>query len=293
MSNTLLPMSMLSPMLANTKVNRIRKQLLQELKVLKQEMDSLPEGSLYITKNRRWVSFYLHRNGRSRGITADESLIYSLARRHYLSLLNRFLEDLLLNIGCDISSESFSRFLSEIEDLFKKFEKGNLDIDRITMTANQYIWNSNRESQKPTRREELIYPTIGRVYMRSKSEQTLGNLLERLHIPYRYETTVRINGISYHPDFIIMLPNNRLIIIEHVGRMDLDVYNDSLVTRLKAYDNIGLLIGRDVFFTFERDTRDESIAKEILYQTLVSTPSDNPLLKKVAMKAGCTFPEND
>lgn len=291
MNNTLLPMTLLSPMLANTNVNRIRKQLMQELKVLKQELDSLPEGSLYITKNRRWVSFYLYRNGRSRGITSDESLIYSLARRQYLTLLIRFLEDLLMNIGCDLSSNSFSRFLSELENLFHKFEKGKLDIDRITMTANQFIWNSDRQSQKPTRREELIYPTIGRVYMRTKSEQTLGNLLERLHIPYRYETTVRINGIPYHPDFIIMLPNGRLIIIEHVGRMDLDEYNDRLVTRLKAYDSIGLLIGRDVFFTFERDTRDESIAKEVLYQAFVSTPSDNQLLKKVAMKAGCSFPD--
>lgn len=286
-------MSLFSPMLANTKVNRIRKQLLQELNMLKQELESLPEGSLYITKNRRWVSFYRHCNGHSQGITKDKPLIYSLARRHYLALLTEFLEDLLVSIGGDLSAESFSRFLSELEELFKKFEKGNLDIDRITMTANQYIWNSNRESQKQTHREDLIYPTIGRVYMRTKSEQTLGNLLERLHIPYRYESTVRINGIPYHPDFLIMLPNDRLIIIEHVGRMDLDEYNDGLVSRLKAYDSVGLLIGRDVFFTFELDTRDESILKELLYQAFVSTPSDNQLLKKTAMKAGCVFPHNN
>ena len=129
--------------------------------------------------------------------------------------------------------------------------------------------------------------------MRTKSEQTLGNLLERLHIPYRYETTVRINGIDYHPDFLIMLPNGRLIIIEHTGRMDLDEYNDSLIARLKAYDSIGLLIGRDIFFSFERDTRDEAIAKEVLFQTLVSTPSDNTFLRKVAIRAGCRFDNHD
>ena len=204
-------------------------------------------------------------------------------------MLIQFYESFLDDIAGNLTSHPFTMLLNKLDALFTRLERGGLDIDRITMTPNQYIWNSDRESQKPTRREELIYPTIGRVYMRTKSEQMLGNLLERLHIPYRYETTVRINGINYHPDFIIMLPNDRLIIIEHTGRMDLEDYDDSLVARLQAYNSIGLLIGRDVFFTFENDTRDEAIAKEILFQTFTSTPSENIYLRNVAIHAGCCF----
>jgi len=155
------------------------------------------------------------------------------------------------------------------------------------MTTNQLIWNSDCNSKSNHYREDLIYPTAGRVYMRSKSEQALGNLLEQLHIPYRYEAVIIINGIAYHPDFIIMLPSGRLIIIEHTGRLDLKKYNEDLLYRLQAYNDASLLIGRDVFFTFERDTRDNAILKEVLFQILTSVPSDNMFLRKVAVRAGC------
>ena len=282
-------MSLLSPKLANSKITRVRKQLEQELGTLKSELASLPEGKLYITNSRKWPVFYMRANGQTHGITKNKKLIYQLARRHYITLLICFIEDLLEDLCCDITAHSFMRLLADIDSLFDKFEKGNLDIDRITMTANQYIWNSDRHSKKPTRREELIYPTAGRVFMRTKSEQMLGNLLEKLHIPYRYESPLRINNITYHPDFIIMLPNDRLIIIEHVGRLDLQDYDESLVYRLQAYDQIKLFIGRDVFFTFENDTRDEILTKEILFQAFVSTPSDNRYLKSIAARAGCRF----
>lgn len=289
MKSSLIPLSLRTVMLARSKTNRISIQLKQELDNLKQELNTLPQGRLIIKRNRKWVLFYHNLNDQQRSITKNKELIYQLARRQYISLLIELLEEFIDDTSCDLSTPPFSKLMAEIDVLFKRFERGSLDIDRITMTPNQYIWNADRESKKPTRREELIYPTIGRIYMRSKSEQTLGNLLERLHIPYRYEALIRINGINYYPDFIIMLSNDRLIIIEHAGRMDLEKYDESLVARLKAYDSIGLLIGRDVFFSFERDTRDETIAKEVLFQTLVSTPSDNNFLKSVAIRAGCCF----
>ena len=289
MRRDLLPMSLISPMLANTKVCRVQKQLEQELAVLKTELTSLPKGTLYITKSRKWPVFYRRLNGKTQGISKNKTLIYQLARRQYITLLICFIEDLLEDICCDFSAPSLARHLSNSDALLNKFEKGNLDIDRITMTPNQYIWNSDRESKKPTRREELIYPTTGRVYMRTKSEQMLGNLLEKLHIPYRYESPLRINGITYHPDFMIMLPNDRLIIIEHVGRLDLREYDESLVDRLQVYDKINLFIGRDVFFSFENDTRDDALAKEVLFQAFVSTPSDNHFLQNIAIQAGCRF----
>lgn len=289
MKVTFIPLSLRSLMLAKVKATRIRNQLKQEVDRLKQEQNSLPKGRLIIRRNRKWILFYKYMNGQQKGITKDKVLIYQLARRQYITLLIELLEEFIDDMNCDLSFLPFSKLIAEIDILFKRFERGNLDMDRITMTPNQYIWNSDRESKKPTRRDELIYPTTGRIYMRSKSEQMLGNLLERLHIPYRYESPVRINGITYHPDFIIMLPNDRLIIIEHAGRMDLENYDDSLVARLQAYDSIGLLIGRDVFFSFERDTRDEAIAKEVLFQTIVSTPSDNQFLRNAAIQAGCRF----
>ena len=278
-----------TPMLARTEIKRIQLQLEQELESLQKELNNLPEGSLYIYKRQKWVTFYMRSNGQTRSIARDKDLIYGLARRAYVSLLIRFISEFLVCLRSDYSNIRYDLFLAEFDALFHKYERGDLDIDRITMTSNQYIWNSDHHSENPNRREELKYPTIGRVYMRSKSEQALGNLLERLHIPYRYESELVINGIAYHPDFIIMLPSGRLFIIEHVGRLDLRKYNEDLILRLLSYNDIGLLIGRDVFFTFERDTQDDVILKEVLFQILTSTPSDNKYLRRIATKAGCHF----
>ena len=123
--------------------------------------------------------------------------------------------------------------------------------------------------------------------MRSKSEQRIGDLLEELRIAYRYEPELTINNRTYHPDSVIMLPSGRLVILEHVGRMDLRQYNEDLVTRLQAYDSIGLMIGRSVFFTFEHDTKDEVLLKEIVFQIITANPPWNRILQSIAAKAGC------
>ena len=289
MKKDILPMSLLAPILAQNRTKGIAQHLKAQLESLKTEYHSLPPGQLYIKKNRKWLVYYVKHNGQLRGIGKNTTLIYQLARRQYLALLIHFIGELLDEINYDDSDHTISRFLPRFDELFQRFEKGLLDIDRITMTPNQYIWNSDRSSKKNTRRDDLIYPTNGRIYMRTKSEQMLGNLLEKLHIPYRYEFPLYINGITYHPDFIIMLPDDQLIIIEHAGRLDLGEYNDALVERLKAYNSIGLLIGRDVFFTFERDTRDETIAKEVLFQAFSATPSNNRYLRRAANQVGCHF----
>ena len=278
-----------TPMLARAEIKRIQIQLEKELEVLQNELKNLPEGSLYIYNNRKWIIFYHRNHGHVHGISKDMNLVYALARRQYILLLIQFIIEFLTGLSHDYSNMEFDSLLSKFDTLFSKYERGKLDIDRITMTSNQYIWNSDRHSKTPKRREELKYPTVGRIYMRSKSEQSLGNLLEKLHIPYRYEAELVINGIAYHPDFIIMLPSGRMLIIEHVGRLDLRKYNEDLILRLLSYNDIGLLIGRDVFFTFERDTRDEVVLKEVLFQILTATPSDNKYLQRIAVRAGCHF----
>ena len=159
----------------------------------------------------------MRKDGVTRGISRDKNLVYKLARRQFIDFNMRLIKEYLDDPFDEYFSGVINTFLAEFKTMISKFEMAGLDIDRITMTPNQYIWNSDRESKKPTFREDLVYPTIGRIYMRTKSEQALGNLLERLHIPYRYETPLNINGITYHPDFIIMLPSGRLIIIEHTG----------------------------------------------------------------------------
>ena len=275
--------------LLKAEIESVNDCLQQYLSGIARELTILPGGKLYIRYRNCRPTFCNYQNGKIHGITKRTDLIHQLARRRLLLLQKSLIEQLLTVGWTPASFYAIQKQHKEMKDLLLLYADAGLDIDRIVMTPNQLIWNSNRHSQKRNRTEGLIYPTKGRVYMRSKSEQIIGNLLELLHIPYRYEPRIRINNIDYHPDFIIMLPTDKLVILEHVGRMDLAQYNEGLIARLQAYDSANLLIGRDVFLSFEHDTRDEELLLKVLFQMLASNPKNNKYLLYTAKDAGCSL----
>lgn len=282
----------LVPALAEVQVGRISKGLNKELFRIKEEVSSLPKGKLYIRNRNNRIQFNHRLDGKVIGITNFPEKVYELARSQYLQLHMQLLEQLLEEGWTTETKRIISTISPQIEELLNRYESAGLDIERITMTVNQRIWNSERHSQKENRKQDLIYPTRGGIYMRTMSERSIGNLLEELHIPYRYETRITINNRSYHPDFTIMLPDGRLVILEHVGRMDLKEYNEDLIYRLQAYNSIGLMIGRHVFMTFSFDVREEARVKEVLFQMLTADPPWNKYLVRVARSAGCKVKES-
>jgi len=275
------------PILAMNQVGRINKGLQEESHRLRKEISTLPKGKLFIRYRNNHIQFNKRVKEKDKGITNFPETVHQLARRQYLQLHMQLLNQILEEGWTTETERMISAIYPQIESLLKKYEDAGLDIEQITMTPNQRIWNSDRHSQKENRREELIYPTRGNVYMRTQSERFIGNLLEMLHVPYRYETRITISNRSYHPDFMIMLPDGRLVILEHVGRMDLREYDEDLIIRLQAYDSIGLMIGRTVFMTFNHDVREEARVKEVVFQMLTSNPPWNKTLISVARRAGC------
>lgn len=264
-------------------------RIIRELKQYQNEVETIPEGKLYTRYKNNSPYFSERCNSNVKGITRKTDRVYELARRTYLLLLINLLQ-FILDKGCQSLYDSlFLEKVSRIKQLLSSYEKSGLNIERIIFTRNQLIWNSNRQSQSNFHVEALRYSTSGGIRMRSKSEQLIGTILELLGIPYRYEPSLIINGIVYHPDFVIMLPDNRLIIIEHAGRMDLENYNDRLISRLQAYDYAGLHIGCNVFLTFENDTRSDKLVKEILMKIYVSDAKENRHLTRMATDAGCNM----
>ena len=283
------PRVLISPSVFNSKVSSINDCLSQYLLCITKEADTLPEGTLCVRYRNDLPNFTKVLNRKVYGITKQPSLIYQLARRQFLTLQILILKQILKEGWTSSTTAVIKEKCNEIDALLTKYERAELDIDKIVMTPNQRIWNSVRHSQKPDYQEGLIYPTNGRVFMRSKSEQAIGNLLERFHIPYRYESRLRINNIDFHPDFIIMLPTDRLLILEHVGRMDLADYNKGFISRLQSYNSSHLLIGRDVFLSFEHDTRDEESLMKVIFQMLTANPVNHRALIYAARNAGCNI----
>ena len=91
--------------------------------------------------------------------------------------------------------------------------------------------------------------------VRSKSEMIIADLLYQLHIPYKYECPVRLQGLGVvHPDFTILnMRTRKEILWEHCGRMDDPDYLYKAYERQAAYTKNGYFQGKNIIYTFETD----------------------------------------
>ncbi len=89
--------------------------------------------------------------------------------------------------------------------------------------------------------------------VRSKSEVLIADKLKKLGIPYRYECELCLkNGITIFPDFTILnVRTRRVLYYEHLGRMDDPDYIAKTVRRMEWYRENGILIGDQLFITWE------------------------------------------
>lgn len=233
--------------------------LKRELALLSNELKNIKTGSLYIDHSNGRTFFIEYRKGERKRITKQPHRIYGLARREYIKGRINYLK---------------TGDCSEIKKSLEKFHHAGLDISRIVMTRPQRKLISESYERKQNRSDDLIYKSPGGIYFRSKSEMLIGTLLEELHIPYRTEPRLFLNGIVFHPDFMIMLPDNRLAILEHCGRTDLDEYLINMLERLRTYEANGLTLGVSVFVTFEQHTVSQENVMEIIDKIIRSSIPD-------------------
>ena len=89
--------------------------------------------------------------------------------------------------------------------------------------------------------------------MRSKSEVIIANLLDRLHIEYKYEKPLRLKRLGIvHPDFTILdIKNRREIYWEHLGMLDDQVYRNNAISKIRAYEDSKYYVGENLIVTEE------------------------------------------
>ena len=105
--------------------------------------------------------------------------------------------------------------------------------------------------------EGLRFEGARGMMVRSKSEVFISEALQEAGLPFRYECElVLADGTTIYPDFTVYLPEeNRLIFIEHFGRMDDPGYVVKNLRRLQRYADSGIILGYDLFYTVETQTR--------------------------------------
>lgn len=134
----------------------------------------------------------------------------------------------------------------------------------VILPPEAIVWQQKLETEKakyePYKPEQLKHPTLKGIYVRSKSEAIIANMLFTAGIPFVYEAPIFINGEMVLPDFTILslIDLKTVILIEHQGMVFDDDYAAKFIRSLKLYLQSDWIPNKDLFFTFDdaRETLD-------------------------------------
>lgn len=109
--------------------------------------------------------------------------------------------------------------------------------------------------------------------VRSKSEKILADYFYRNNILYQYEKPLYLKGYgTVYPDFTFLSKKTRKEIYwEHEGMMDKPEYAKSAVKKIESYQRNGIHLGERLILTFETELTvlNSQIAEELVEKYLV------------------------
>lgn len=236
----------------------LRDGLNDQLLDLNSELESLPEGKLYIyQKNGKY--YYCqripkggHRKKEHRiAITKDSDAVLALVRKTFVE---KAVENIKNNIGeLNRAIENYSpiseeRVMKSFCVKYPELAKGIYYGDR-----NPDEWESGYV--QPVFYEES-YKSISAKgeNMRSGGEMYITSRLDHFGIPYRYEDDTGIPDLKYAPDLKILRPRDRKIIYwEHFGKVTDYEYVLNNIGKVKDYISYGIKPWDNLIMTFSNE----------------------------------------
>jgi len=224
-----------------------------EIHTIREELDKLPMG--FLTKHVN--TYYVVIGATRKGITKNKQKIMQLARKAYLSQRLRNLEwnfALVKKQTGRFKTEDPAEIIRGLASVYQTlpayyfFHTSANDIYKGISTGNN---ESKDEALNP---EGLFYYTESGLRVRSKSERTIAEALDKNEIPYEYEAALALNGTRKYPDFSIRQPyNGKLILWEHFGLMDNNDYRMNSADKIALYVKCGFYPNDNLICTYEHD----------------------------------------
>lgn len=234
------------------------------LKTSKQQSLLLPKGTLRCTSSNGADQYYVDGEYVSK---RRKDYVQEIAQREYYEKMIPILEHNL-------------RTLKDMEDIYEKqaltacYEKSCSARKKIVVPMIDPIENKIRKFQEEkyppgefdeNNRTEFYTRKGERV--RSKSELIIAEELQRYQVPYLYEKPLEFKdwnrNVILRPDFTVMnCRTGKIIIYEHLGKMDDPEYVERNIHKLDLYERNGYLLGRDLLITHE--TKDSPLNVGVL-----------------------------
>lgn len=222
-----------------------------------------PEGYLIVQKAGRGESLqyyrvtYDERNRRRRTYISkrkDLPLIQALAQKDY---------DRKVLEAANLELAAIDGLLTHIPKNSAENIYALLDLQRALLVhpdvepTDVFIakWQGKEYDGNPYPIQKKHYTARGEI-VRSKSEVEIANFLFFHGIPYRYEYPLKLRDghqtVTYYPDFVILDPVSRkVILLEHLGRMDDPEYVEEQVRKRRVYEDNGFFEGENIIYTWE------------------------------------------
>ncbi len=254
---------------------------------MKQELTLIENYSLCIQRHGEQINYYKYnRSDRSRvGISKDTDLVNELARRAFLENRIKATEANARRLLKALECAEGLRDEARLRKKLGKYADAGLDLSRILFTKEQNEWIDAPYSPNPYYPENRRYPTGGGMMMRSKSEVAIGNMLESIGWPYRYDDLVMIRGghdgtmpkrDSCFADFKVPNLIGGITLHEHFGAFQIDQYSDNALARLNDYRNFRVyelpdqaVRPKEFTWSLEADLREKSLMRQVIRRMLL------------------------
>lgn len=223
------------------------------------KLKNLPEYGVKASTVRGCHQYYLiDKSTGKREYAGKEKLrlVKRLVQREYTVAMDKKLLDLrhrLIRFNSNYD-------INEIEILYDNLPEARKDmIVPIIESDDAYIqrWlEEHTGNQNPFPSDGKYYTSQG-VYVRSKSEKIIADLLDKYNVPYRYEPELILdNRHTVYPDFVILNVRARKTIYwEHLGMLgDVD-YARKNFEKIAIYEQNGYNVGDNILISMESEEK--------------------------------------
>lgn len=226
-----------------------------EVQRLEKEISKAPKGSLRISSSRGHPRMYFRENQSVRNgkYITNMKLAEALVQKEYDKTVLSELKKLLRILNVLISALKNSK-LGSFTSGYSEFRKKMITENYLLMPDSEYAekWLSRPFITKEFKPGDSEHYTQKELRVSSKSEARIGDMLDSMNIPYKYQARIKVGNCIYHPDFICLnVRTRREIIWEHCGKMDDPEYLEDFMRRIENYQKNGYVIGVDLILTFE------------------------------------------
>ncbi len=244
------------------------KRLEKEISNLQSKLKSFPDGKLFCVHNGNHYKWF-HSDGHTKTYIPKKHKEYAekLAVKRYLSTRLKAFEHEKAAIEYYLRHHSTN---SHFPDELLHPESGFHELLTPyfqTFSEELSEWMHSPFDKNTSYPEMLIHKTISGNLVRSKSEALIDMALYVHKIPFRYECSLNLNGITLYPDFTLRHPQTgKFYYWEHFGLMDDEGYSSNTVSKLQLYTSCGIIPGIHLITTYE--TKAFPLSTETIEKTI-------------------------